>query len=93
MTPDDLRDVLAVTVTALQAGRLDGQQAIASLVAQVARLIADARAEALRDAADHFDKYDVVTIEDTDIGSNQVPVPPAECLRDLADRIEGGGDR
>lgn len=51
-----------------------------------------ARADALREAADHFDRFDVVTIGKTDIGSNQIPVPPAERLRLLADEIEEAHD-
>lgn len=46
---------------------------------------AAARREALLEAAEHFEQYDEVTIGETDIGSNLIPVPPEERLRQFAD--------
>lgn len=70
-------------------------EGIAAVLAE-AGLLADLDAErrgavaALREAADEFDKYDEVTIGRVDIGSNMIPVSPADRLRARADRIEGG---
>lgn len=57
-------------------------------VEQVEDLIGARVAGALRDAADHFERYDLVTIGHTDIGGNQIPVGPIDRLRDAADGVD-----
>lgn len=63
----------------------------AALLPVVAEIEAEARAGALREAADEMDRHDVVTIEDTDIGSNLIPVSPADRLRRMADEMKEQG--
>jgi hypothetical protein len=48
LTERQVQDI-AVAVTALNAGRLDGRQTVASIVAQVERIVADAAAVDLAD--------------------------------------------
>ena len=54
---------------------------------EVENIIGARVAEALRTAAEHFDNYDVVTIEDVEVGGNMVPISPAERFP-FADEVD-----